>query len=610
MPALAGNISVTASLEPGSVYLGEAAAYKITVTGAGSAPSAVFPDIDGLSTSFSGQTHSTSQSITIINGQMTQQSSTIYYLNYKLTPRRGGTFHIPAISVTAGGQTHQTPVLILTVVSPDTDDRAWLEVDVSPNPVVIGAEFKITLRIHLQKLAYQSQTLDVEPFVPRSPPALEIPWFENLSKTESGDFRSFASGYVGNPGFTVNQYARDDIFSFSRRLITFRPPVSATVRNGKPYFVYTIQKTFKAVASGQVDVPSCVLKGNLLDQIVGPNEATQRGVYQVSNPVTIRITDPPEPGRPAEWAGAVGKFEMSASAAPLQINLGDPVTLTVTIRGAGLWPTVQAPDLAGQDDFARGFKIHDRDVPGEQTADGKVFRYTIRPAQADIRAIPPVRYAYYDPARKAYVTLRTAPIPIDIRSTEKVRLDEVVDAGRPAPAVSEMREVVEGLYANESNPDLILSAHGPPSGIAYGLALISAPALFVLLGSAGVIRSKRDPKKARARRAAGNFRKAMAADWAATSDEQFAYGILSAATAYLRDRLDLAETMLTAAEIDRHLSAAGVQGPPKERLRGMLEDLERSRYSSLDVAIDRKKFAAEIAGLILEIDRLTGPSAR
>ncbi len=591
------NLSATAVIEPSSVYLSEAATLRITVTGANSDPAAQIPAIDGLAIAGAGVSHSTSQSITIINGQMSQQSQTTYYLNYRVTPARGGSFHIPEISVSADGQTVQTAALNLNVTSPGSDDRAWMEVEVRPNPVVIGDDFTVTFKLYLEKLTYQNQVLGIEPFVARQPPALSIPWFESLSNTETKDFRSFASGYVGNPGFTINGYAQEDFFS--RKLITFRLPREETTHQGKPYFVYRIDKTFRAVKPGDVEISPCTLKGSLIDQIVGPNEGTQKNVYQASNAITLRITDPPEQGRPAEWSGAIGQFDARADAAPTQINLGDPVTLTLTVHGDGLWSTVDAPDLGKQDEFIRNFKLHDRTVQGEETSDGKIFRYTIRPIQSDIQAVPAVRFAFYNPKRKSYVSIKTAPIPIQIRSTEKVRLEEVVEA-EAKKAAPEMREVVEGLYANESNPDRLLSIHGASGGWA-GWAM--TPILFMVAGAITFTRSRRDMKRERARRAAGDFQAILRqlARGQDISDDRFVSSILSAASIFVSMRLDLSITSLTPPEMIRHLQDCGVSSAAIDRLKKVFTDLEGFRYGRAQ-AVDRQIVAEEMIHVVGDID--------
>ncbi len=59
--------------------------------------------------------------------------------------------------------------------------------------------------------------------------------------------------------------------------------------------------------------------------------ADSRGVHTGgSQPGPVKILSLPTEARPASFAGAVGKFEITAEATPTQVAAGDPVTLKVT----------------------------------------------------------------------------------------------------------------------------------------------------------------------------------------------------------------------------------------------------------------------------------------
>ncbi len=608
-PADAFSISASAGIEPSSIYLGEAATLKITVTGTQSEPVvAQPPDVDGLTITKAGSNHSSQQSITVINGQMTQTSSVTFFLNWTLTPRRGGTFQIPPISVSAEGQTLQTNPATLTVTEPSTDDRVFFEFDISPNPVSVGGAFSITLKLFLQRLTYQNQVLEMDPFLQRDPPALEIPWVESLPNTETRDFNSYLSGYVGNPGFTINRYAREEIFS--RRLLTFRPPRESETRNGKSYYVYRFEKTFKAVKAGSIELATCSIKGRVIDQVVGPNEATARNIYQVSPAGSVQVLEPPDAGRPPEWTGAIGRFSIQAEAEPLRIHLGDPVVLTVTIRGEGLWQTVEAPNVMRQEEFARGFKIHDqsliKDVPGTE----KIFRYTLRPIQADIRSIPPVRFACFDPARKSYLSLRSAPIPIDIRMSEKVRLDEVIQSqGTGAAATTLPREAIEGLYANEMNAERLLSTPIPHSRWMIHSSWSTAPLLYAVFAFSSFLRARRDPRIARSKRALRMLRRSlMELDGAHhLSDIEFSARLLGILGQFVRDHLALSKSALTFAEIKNLTDIPSIPAHLRQEWADWLDNQERMHYSRSNPAQDRKQVHLELDRLLAGIDPYLQP---
>ena len=85
----ASAATVTATLDPAEVALGDSVQLTVTVSGAEGQPTV--PEVDGLDITRVGQ----STQIEIINGSITANASS----TYTITPQREGTFTIPAIRV-------------------------------------------------------------------------------------------------------------------------------------------------------------------------------------------------------------------------------------------------------------------------------------------------------------------------------------------------------------------------------------------------------------------------------------------------------------------------------------------------------------------------------
>src|ERR1700679_2660026 len=99
-----------------------------------------------------------------------------------------------------------------------------------------------------------------------------------------------------------------------------------------------------------------------------------------ATPKAVELTVKPLPvaGRPADFAGAVGNFELSADGSPKRVKMGDPVTMKIKVSGQGNFDRVTAPVLKepdgwrsyppsntfqGDDDIAtRGTKIFEMAV--------------------------------------------------------------------------------------------------------------------------------------------------------------------------------------------------------------------------------------------------------
>ena len=98
-----------------------------------------------------------------------------------------------------------------------------------------------------------------------------------------------------------------------------------------------------------------------------------------SAPLTIDIRPLPTAGQPASFSGAIGRFHLEVEAHPTFLRVGDPLSMTLTVRGEGLLETVRPPALEQQDTLTRDFKVQ-ADPPAVKTdSDAKTFTYTLRP---------------------------------------------------------------------------------------------------------------------------------------------------------------------------------------------------------------------------------------
>jgi hypothetical protein len=129
----------------------------------------------------------------------------------------------------------------------------------------------------------------------------------------------------------------------------------------------------------------------------------------------IRVKPLPEEGRPENFSGAVGQFKLSASASPTKAQVGDPITLKMTVSGSGNFDRVAAPELtnnAGWKTYEPSDTFKGSDTSGYRGR--KRFEQAIVPASAQVKAVPPVRFSYFNTRSKKYVTIETKPVPIEL----------------------------------------------------------------------------------------------------------------------------------------------------------------------------------------------------
>jgi len=55
-----------------------------------------------------------------------------------------------------------------------------------------------------------------------------------------------------------------------------------------------------------------------------------------SQPVLLHVSALPEDDRPNDFSGGIGQFDFKAGVSPLQIKAGDPLTLKLDVKVAGI----------------------------------------------------------------------------------------------------------------------------------------------------------------------------------------------------------------------------------------------------------------------------------
>ncbi|HJP30308.1 MAG TPA: BatD family protein [Candidatus Latescibacteria bacterium] len=194
--------------------------------------------------------------------------------------------------------------------------------------------------------------------------------------------------------------------------------------------------------SVKCSVPQGRGRGSLLDALSmfdDPIFGRGQSMMVRSEPIVLQVLPLPEQGRPVDFAGAVGHFEVSGVAQPQQVDIGDPITLRIEIEGDGNVQSIAEPEMS-----PRGFEVYAPTVELEEgkTATGaygarKKMEYILIPEQGGRRRIPAVEVSYFDPDTRRYRTATTSNFDILIEAGE-------TEAGA-APAYDLTRREIEQL---------------------------------------------------------------------------------------------------------------------------------------------------------------------
>jgi len=145
---------------------------------------------------------------------------------------------------------------------------------------------------------------------------------------------------------------------------------------------------------------------------------TQPGSQEVevsSEPMPVTVQGLPG-GAPAGFKGAVGQFSMESKMVPEQVNEGEPVTWTLTLRGTGNWPMgVELPSRTVPNQIRTIQPKLRRDFNGTEVFTGAIVEDLVMiPTQSGEFDLPPVKFVYFDPKKKSYESIEAKPPKITV----------------------------------------------------------------------------------------------------------------------------------------------------------------------------------------------------
>ena len=520
------------------------------------------------------------------NGRVT--SSTTVTWAVEVVPDAPGTLTIPPISVTADGAVRSSPAFTVAVRRSDAGDLLSAEIYGSPPEVYVGQPLDLVLRIV------------VKPY--------RDPNYGQLNETQMW-------GLVDIQGSEWGPF-EPEVADLVRRSAV--PRSHQESRDGATWFVYELKsRTWPPKAgSGVPDLKPVKVamtypialretQSFFLERQLTISDARPLSVR--AEATGIRVLPVPEEGRPASFTGAVGDFRIDVQAKPTDVEVGQPVTLTLTLQdasGRANLDSVLPPALGANAELTRDFRVPTDALSGEIVGNAKRFTVTVRPTRAGIDAVPPVEFSSFDPETKTFRTVRSAPIPVTVRPASRMDLAKIVGGGSaigsgdaaPAAGATQLTAVAEGLVANKpvSTAMLARASGGIDALSVAGLAIPPLAAVGAVAWRMRRDRHARDGGLARRSRAGRRARERLrtAAD---------AAGIAAAVTGLVEDAVGRAEGTLTRGDMDATLAAGGADAGLRHRVADVLARCDRARYAGMGTAPEAD-LRAEAAAVIDALD--------
>ena len=130
------------------------------------------------------------------------------------------------------------------------------------------------------------------------------------------------------------------------------------------------------------------------------------------------------------------------------MNVGDPIVLTIEIKGPLLLKDAQIPPLSGIAKLTSGFKLRSDSEIMKLEKDRKLFIQTIRVKSESVRRIPSIEVPYFNTLSGTYEVAKSRPIPITVRPTRMLTASDLREGGRPGNGRG--ADCLEGLHGFEA----------------------------------------------------------------------------------------------------------------------------------------------------------------
>lgn len=283
-----------------------------------------------------------------------------------------------------------------------------------------------------------------------------------------------------------------------------------------------------------------------------------------SDPIKVSVKPLPDAGRPDGFTGTIGKFSIAARADKTKVEVNQPVTVEISIRGVGNIKSVAEPTIPESDDFRvyRASSSESVSKPKDQIGGTKIFEEVFIPKHPGQLNIPPIKFSYFDPERGKYQTSRTQPIRITVKEATGAAAEYASPYAGPDQTLGSQSKEIH--FIKEDPGDLqpvgkILSQRTLYVAVNAASVLLLVVAVFArvrrekLAGDVGYARSRGASKQARKRLA---HAKSLAR--AETAGEFYAESS-QVVLSYVADKLNVSPHGLTTDSVTGLLKGRGAE---------------------------------------------------
>lgn len=316
--------SFTASTSSSTVTVGQQ--FRITFSVQGSnASNFKAPDFGGLNI-LQGPTQMFQTNS--FNGNVSQTIE----ISYIVSAPKEGTFKVGAATIVSGGKNVQSNALTITATKSasggksadggtDLSKSVFLRVSAGKSNVIMGEPVVVTYKLYT-KVALLNYTIE-------KLPATDGFWSEEIKMPQQAEWRDENLDGVGYKVADLKKVVLFPQRSGSLKIEPMEGEVIARIQVKRQRSNDPFDQMFNDPFFGNPF-------GNMVQDVKVPLR---------SNGLNINVKDLPESGKPVDFNGAVGSFEMETEVTPKEVKANDALNVKIKISGKGNLKLIEAPKL-------------------------------------------------------------------------------------------------------------------------------------------------------------------------------------------------------------------------------------------------------------------------
>ncbi len=407
------------------------------------------------------------------------------------------------------------------------------------------------------------------------------------------------------------------------------------IRDGVIYNVLELRTALFPMVSGELVIQPAKLRCNLIvqqrrerrntpqDNIFGDaffddffgREQKRYPIERMTGSIAVKVKPLPEQGKPKDFKGAVGAYNMEVSTRAQHVKVGDPITLSMSVYGEGNIQTINEPVLVP--DNENDFKLypaesHTQITNREELIRGrKVFSKVIEPQKTDLKFTPPIVFSYFDPRVGQYKTITKDPLPIIVeREEQEVPIQLTISSDKSIPVKQQPQLLTHDILPIMTNLSSLRDQGSPVCKDPLIIACLSLPAIAVIASffiTKNKVQLQTDIGYARKKRAHSTAKKRLEGAQSILHKNLPAefYSYLSKAMSdYLADKLNIPAASASEDKVSVLLKQGGVGDDIVEEVSLCLMDFDHRRFSKNGGARDEMEHALKLAEkLITKLER-------